>query len=344
MELNDRKIRILEAIINDYISLAEPIGSRTIAKKYDWGISSATIRNEMSDLEDMGYIVAPHASAGRVPSDKGYRLYVDRLMRKRELSKKDAMFLRQIIIDNINRIDYLMKETAKAIALLTNYTTIVTEPVVTRTRVKHIQLVPYDSDSVIIMLVTDGKSIRNGVLRLPLCPGYETLNALSVILNTYLSGLSPDEIDIGTETELRAAFGGYAQMLPYILDYIGTAMGDGNSAQIYTSGMKNILAFPEFSDLMKARAIFQTLEERDVLVTLLGNTDDDIHIIIGAENDLSHMRDCSVIKTTYHLGERNAGTIGIIGPTRMDYSQAVSVLNGIVNNINYAIKMIGDGG
>jgi heat-inducible transcriptional repressor len=195
MELNERKIRILEYIITDYIATAEPVGSRTIARKHDMGLSSATIRNEMSDLEVMGYIVAPHASAGRVPSDKGYRLYVDRLMRRRAaekdggvLSDEERRFLQGVINDNIDRIDYLMRETAKAISVLTNYTAVVSETVSPEEKIQHLQLLPLDESSVVLVTVTASKKVKNHVIRLPGPPEHDGLMRLSAALNAALGG------------------------------------------------------------------------------------------------------------------------------------------------------------
>ena len=170
MKLNDRKIKILEAIITDYVATAEPVGSRTIAKKYDLGISPATIRNEMSDLEEMGLIEQPHTSAGRIPSQMGYRMYVDNMMHKRVLTSEEVEFLKNAISLNVDRIEYLMQQTAKALSMLTNYTTIVTEPKSTRVKIKHIQLVPIDNNTVAAVVVTDSKAIKNHIIKAKAIP------------------------------------------------------------------------------------------------------------------------------------------------------------------------------
>lgn len=342
--LSERKIRILEFIINDYIASAEPVGSRTIARKYGLGLSSATIRNEMSDLEEMGYILAPHASAGRVPSDKGYRLYVDRLMRERELSADEVHFLRQIITGNVNRIDYLLMETAKAISLLTNYTTVISEAVTETAKVKHLQLIPLDDSAVVLVMVTTDKKIKNHTIRINRPPDAAMLSSLSGILNAHLHGKGIEDITSGFVKSLERQFGEYGGLLPPVIAAITGVLSNGRDIQVYTSGIKHILAFPEFSDLDKARAIFETLEEKDLLVMLLGGgRENDIEIVIGQENDISELHDCSIIKASYGTGGQTHGGIGIIGPTRMDYSQVVSVLSGIVKNINQAIKTFEDG-
>lgn len=349
MILNDRKIKILEAIINDYIETAEPIGSRTIAKKYNLGISSATIRNEMSDLEELGFIVQPHTSAGRVPSDKGYRLYVDRLMHFRELTQEESKFLQNIITQNINHIDYLMQQTAKAIALLTNYTTVVSEPKSRRTKVKHVQLVPLDEKSIIAVVVTDSKAIKNHVIRIESEFNIEQLNKISLLLNECIKNeIKFENICESVLNNFENKNGKYTSIVQDVIHAMLETIKTEDDIHLYTSGARNILEFPEFSNLEKAKTIFQTLEEKELLITLLGKNnlecDDSIQILIGNENDLEQFHDCSIIRTDYRFGGNSFGSIGIIGPTRMDYSQVVSILNGIVKNINDVIKALSSGG
>jgi len=350
MDLNERKTKILEAIINDYVATAEPIGSRTIAKKYDMGISSATIRNEMSDLEELGLIIQPHASAGRVPSDKGYRLYVDSLMKQEILSDEQEEYLRQVVAHNISHIDYLMRETAKAIALLTRYTTVVSEPRARKTCLKHVQLVPLDDYTVIVMVVSDAKTAKNMVIRVSRSPSYEELTNLSIALNAHLQGMSTEMLTSGLLSKLEQAFGEHRALIPPILEAIMSALGNGEDVRLYTSGMRNLLAFPEFADVEKAKSIFQTLEEKDVLANMLLDVQADdpngdgeqTQIVIGTENEIIHLKDCSIIKAHYNLGEQR-GAIGIIGPTRMDYAQVLSVLGGLVRNVKRAMKTFQDG-
>ncbi len=345
LNLNERKIKILEAIINDYIQTAEPVGSRTIAKKYSLGISSATIRNEMSDLEDLGLILQPHTSSGRIPSDKGYRLYVDKLMQHRELTEKEIGFLQQLVFNNISQIDYLMQEAARTISVLTNYTTIVSEPKLIKTKIKHIQLVPLDDSAIIIVLVTDGNIAKNYMLKIQNPPKYERLTELSGLLNAYLKNVGIEDIDSNIIKNLLNGSGENGNIIMPILDTIINALSAEDNVQVYTSGAKNMLSFPEFSNVEKAKAIFKTLEEKDILITLLNKKDnkDSIQIVIGSENDIDEMKDCSLIKANYFLENYSCGSIGIIGPTRMDYSQAVSVLSGIVKRINDILKALSGG-
>lgn len=344
MSLNDRKIKILQAIINDYIVTAEPVGSRTIAKKYDLGISSATIRNEMSDLEEMGFIIQPHASAGRIPSDMGYRLYVDRLMKCQELGENDQLFLQNIVSRNISRIDFLMEETARALSMLTNYTTIISEPVVKKTKLKQIRLVPLDENNIMLIIATEENFIKNYVLKVNVVPDDDLIFNISNKINKILQGHTLEEIDEKMIYLLKSELSECSDLVAPILHAVETTVKAAESVQVHLSGTKNILAFPEFSDVQKAKSLFQTLEEKEVLVTLLGeNIGNNIQILIGNENSIQEMKDCSVITTAYKFGDNTQGTIGILGPTRMDYSQVVSVLNGMVKNIEKVLKTLAEG-
>jgi len=323
---------------------AEPVGSRTIAKRYDLGISSATIRNEMSDLEEMGFIIQPHASAGRIPSDLGYRLYVDQLMQQKELGAEQQEFLQDVVSKNISRIDYLMEETAKAVSLLTNYTTIISEPMRKRTKLKQIRLLPLDNHSIMLIIATEGNYIKNHVIPVEIVPKEKKVFEMSMKINHILHGHTLADIDGGTAAILQKELQEYDGILPQILTAVEETMRSAENMQVHLCGAKNMLGFPEFKDLQKAKSLFQSLDEREVLVTLLGEgIDNEMQILIGSENNVQGLKDCSIITTTYKMGENTTGTIGILGPTRMDYSQVVSVLNGMVGNIEKVLKSLTNG-
>ena len=341
MTLSERQLKILEAIINDYIHTAEPIGSRTIAKKYSMGISSATIRNEMSDLEDMGFITQPHTSSGRVPSEKGYRFYVDSMMPRKPLTSDESLLLQRMILSNISQVEYMMKETANALARLTRYPAIVSEPYLKKAKIKHVQMIPVDEKTIFLVMVTDTKSVKSQPLTLPTAPDYEGLTRLTGILNKHLSGKTIREIDRPLIDKLLVAFESQAHILMPILGAIVALIQDEDDMRVFTSGVKNILAFPEFSDIRKAEAIFQALEERDALIAIIGQPQTEgIQIIIGEENSLELLKDCSVIKANYTIDNQSTGCIALIGPTRMDYGHAVSVLHGILQNIQHVLQAL----
>jgi len=342
MNLSDRQFKILEAIITDYIETAEPIGSRTIAKKSGLGISSATIRNEMSDLEEMGFISQPHTSSGRIPSSRGYRLFVDTMMQSRQLSDHDAMFLQRMIIDNIYHVEFMMQETAKALSLLTRYPAIVSEPYLKKTKIKHVQLVPLDEKSLLLVLVTDTKAVKNQIINLQAAPGYETLTQLSFHLNQHLTGLTIKEINRGLIDKMLGIFGNAAHILMPILGAISDMIQAEDDVRVFTSGVKNILAFPEFSDIRKAEAIFHALEDRASLFEILGQDSlEGISIVIGEENNIDLLKTCSLIKANYTIDNQSTGCIALIGPMRMNYAQAVSVLSGILQNMQSVTHALG---
>jgi len=342
MNLSARKFKILEAIITDYIETAEPIGSRTIAKKSGLGISSATIRNEMSDLEDMGLISQLHTSSGRVPSGQGYRLYVDTMMQRRQLCEAEALILQKMLIDNIYQVEYMMQETAKALSRLTRYPAIVSEPFLKKTRIKHVQLVPLDEKSLALVLVTDTKAVKNQIVNLQAVPGYDELTRLSFHLNQQLSGLTIREINRALIDKMLAIFGNAAHILMPVLGTISDMIQAEDDVRVFTSGVKNILAFPEFADIRKAEAIFHALEDRNALFEILGvEPFDGIHIAIGEENNIELLKTCSLIRANYTLDNQSTGCIALIGPMRMDYAQAVSVISGILQNMQRVTHALG---
>lgn len=340
MNLNERKIKILEAIITDYIETGEPIGSRTIAKKYDLGISSATVRNEMSDLEELGLIIQPHTSSGRIPSDKGYRFYVDNFIGHRELTNEETTFLKNVVINNINHMDYLMEQTARALSILTNYTTIISKPKLDEDKIKHIQLVPLDENSIIAVLVTENKNIKNIIIDVQREFNQEEFIKLTNILNETIKNHTLLEIKNIICSDNASITSEYEIIIKLIFKAILKDLKEEEDIKLYTSGVNNILDFPEFSNIKKAKTIFQTFEEKDMLINILGNNakgENNIQILIGRENDIEEFKDCSIVKTEYKIANAT-GTIGIIAPTRMDYAKAISVLNSIIENMNDVLR------
>lgn len=341
MSLSERKVKILQAIINDYIATAEPVGSRTIAKKYDFGLSSATIRNEMSDLEEMGFIIQPHASSGRIPSDLGYRLYVDSLMQQRDLVENEKSFLHGMISENVNQIEYLMEETAKMLSAMTNYTTIISEPIIKSTRLKKIHFMRLDEKNVMIIIAAEGNIVKNHLAKVDYLPSDDELYSISGVVNQCLEGQIMESIELEAIEKLHKNLPGYDELITATLRAMQKTVKSSENLQLHLSGAKNILAFPEFSDVQKAKSLIQTLEDKESLKNLLtSNTvdGDEVQIYIGNESGIEEMKDCSIITTSYKFADNITGTIGILGPTRMNYSQVVSVLNGMVKNIEGVVK------
>ena len=335
--LNSRKIKILEAIVNDYIASAEPIGSRTIAKKYGLGISSATIRNEMSDLEEMGYIIASHASSGRAPSDKGYRLYVDEFMQKKRLKPEQKKLLINATTNKLNQIDLMLKDIAQAICHITNYTTIVADQPQSH-KIKHIQIVPIDSATLALMLITDLKAIKNHIVFLQNSDeiSFNTAAKISAELSRLLAGASINdltELFIGLIKHRFNEINISHTIVRPLIEAIRALLQAADNIKIHTFGVKNILDFPEFSDAAKARVIVGILEEPEDLKKLLSNEGGQIKVLIGKENEDAMLKDCSIIKANMRISGHLSCNIAIIGPTRMDYSQVMSVFGTILEGM-----------
>lgn len=340
-DINERKIRILEAIIYDYIQTGDPVGSRTISKKYGLGVSSATIRNEMSDLEELGFILQPHASAGRIPSHKGYRLYVDNLMKTRTLSPEEEVLIGQAIRERIDNIELLLEETAKLVSILTNYATIASTTTVSKMKIKRLQLVLVDERTVACVMIFDTNIVRHEVIKTNRVVDYDLCHLLTNMLDELLkekviTATNLEDMSIFIKEKLK----GYSEIAEGIINAIEHVFEQEKQSNVFTRGVMNILHFQEFSDIDKAKKILELFEQKPYLIQLLENRKSDkINVMIGEENTLEPMKECSIITTSYSIGEYTLGNIGIIGPTRMNYAQVISVLE----HISYYIKnMLGD--
>ncbi|MDD3839086.1 MAG: heat-inducible transcriptional repressor HrcA [Clostridia bacterium] len=335
MELNERKLAILQAVVDDYIMNAEPVGSRTIAKKYNVGISSATIRNEMSDLEELGYLIQPHTSAGRIPSDKGYRLYVDNLMRVNELSEVQAREINRIYKKHLDKIETIIVNTAKIISDLTKYTSLVLAPQLNNVMIKNIEIIQVASRRALLIIVTNAGIIKDVIIKLPSGITREELHKISRLLTSKFRGKTVSEVDISVLGELKNELARYKDILNNIVDNINKCANSPDYNDIYLDGATNIFNFPEYNDVLKAKGFLSIFEEKSLLIDLLTMPSNlDLEISIGQENEYEEMHDCSVIKATYKIGDKKIGTIGVIGPTRMQYANVITLINFIKNNLS----------
>ncbi len=336
VELDERKLKILQAVVRNYLETGEPVGSRTISKYTDLNLSSATIRNEMADLEELGYILQPHTSAGRIPSDKGYRLYVDHMMAEKE---REVAQIRQELLQKEEKMDQLLKQTAKLLANDTNYAAMVSAPMVRGNKVKFVQLSRVDENQLVAVVVAEGNLIRNNMIAISRPIDDETLLKLNIMLNTSLNGLSLSQINLGMITALKAQAGAHEDIVAEVLDAVAETIGGDEDLEIYTSGAKNIFRYPELADNQKASEIINAFEEKNPLHSLALKTLSDeentgIQVYIGNEAPLPGMNDCSVVTATYDLGEGMKGTIGIIGPKRMDYEKVVDTMKSIMGQLD----------
>ena len=336
MELSERKHTILKAIIQNYLETGEPVGSRTLSKSTDLNLSSATIRNEMSDLTDMGYIVQPHTSAGRIPSDKGYRLYVDMLMEEKEQELEE---LKSTMLEKTDKVDKVLKQAAKVLAANTNYATMVSAPINRKNTLKFIQLSQVNEEQIIAVIVMGGNVIKNKIIDVNEELGSETLLKLNMLLNTTLNGMSIEEINLGLIARLKEQAGIHSQVISNVLDAVAETIHVDEDMEIYTSGATNIFKYPELSDKQSAQEIISAFEEKQQLAELVSETlsSEDSHgiqVYIGDETPVKTMKDCSVVTATYELGEGMKGTIGIIGPKRMDYEHVMRTLKTLQNELD----------
>ena len=327
-QLTDRKKRILKAIIRTYMETGEPVGSRTISKDKDLNVSSATIRNEMSDLTEMGYIVQPHTSAGRIPSDKGYRLYVDELMREKEDEIEE---LRNLMIEKTDKMDKVLKKVARVLASNTNYATMISVPQYSGSKLKFIQLSRVNELQLVAVVVCEGNVIRNQIIDLDEEMDDETNLKLNLLRNTNMIGLPIQDINLGKIDRMKEQAGNDRGLVARVLDAVAATIHvDEDDMEIYTSGATNFFKYPELSDTTKATGLISTFEEKQQLVDLVKErmADDStgVQVYIGDELPISTMKDCSVVTATYALGEGMHGTIGIVGPKRMDYENVVNSL------------------
>ena len=325
-QLTDRKKRILKAIIKTYMETGEPVGSRTISKDADLNVSSATIRNEMSDLTDMGYIVQPHTSAGRIPSDKGYRLYVDELMKEKEDEIEE---IRNLMIEKTDKMEKVLKNVARVLASNTNYATMVSVPQYSGNKLKFIQLSRVNEQQLVAVVVCEGNVIRNQIIDLD-----EEMDDETLLIQ---------DINLGMIARLKEQAGIHSGLVARVLDAVAATIHvDEDDLEIYTSGATNFFKYPELSDKTKATELISTFEEKQQLVDLVKErmADDNtgVQVYIGDELPISTMKDCSVVTATYELGEGMHGTIGIVGPKRMDYENVVNSLKTLKVELDEVFK------
>ena len=339
LELDERKTKILDAIIRNYLATGEPVGSRTISKYSDLNLSSATIRNEMSDLEELGYILQPHTSAGRIPSDKGYRFYVDHLMQEKE---REVSEMKEFVIEKTEKMEQVLRQVAKLLANNTNYATLVSAPSYHKNKIKFIQLSAVDENQLLAVIVMNNNIVKNQMIELTESLDNETLLKLNILLNTSLNGLALTEINLATIARLKEQAGIHSSIVSDVLDALAQTFSEEEDLQIYTSGATNILKYPELTASESAAKLLSAFEEKEELVSLvtesLSDEETGIQVYIGNEAPIQTMKDCSVVTATYDLGEGVKGTIGIVGPKRMDYENVMhnlktlkSQLDGIFN-------------
>ena len=340
-ELDERKVKILNAIIQNYLETGEPVGSRTISKSSDLNLSSATIRNEMSDLEELGYIVQPHTSAGRIPSDKGYRFYVDHLMAEKDEEISD---IKDLMIEKTEKMEKMLKQVVKVLANNTQYATMISAPALSGTKVKFVQLSQVNENQILSVVMMSGNIVKNKLIDVDEPLNSENMLKLNMLLNTHLNGLTVSDINLALISNMKNQAGEFSDIIEEVLQTVAETIGD-EEMEIYTSGATNIFKYPELADTQKASEFISAFEEKEELRNLISDIETDgektgtgIQVYIGDESPIQTMKDCSVVTATYELGEGVKGTIGIIGPKRMDYKNVMDNLTHLKNQLDQMLK------
>jgi len=335
--LDERKRQVLFAIVRDYIQTAEPVGSRTIARRYSFGIGAATIRNEMADLEELGYLEQPHTSAGRIPSDRGYRCYVDSLAELPELTASEAALVKRQFGGRLRGQEIVLEAAARLLSSITNYTSIVIGPTPVQTRLKLMQVVPLNEQSAVLMIVADNGFVANEVIVLPAGVSTDELGEVCRFITGKYRGYAIDRLH---EADFRADVGGFAMgvtAFEQAMDSLIASLERHEGERVVLGGATNILNQREFKDVGKLRDILKVLEMQELVFKLVTTAAaNPLSISIGAENALDAMRDCSLITASYTIVGEGVGHISILGPTRMEYPRVIALLN-------YVSKIIGQG-
>ena len=333
MEISGRKLAILKVIIDDYITTGVPIGSRTISKKPGMELSSATIRNEMADLEELGFLEQPHTSAGRIPSDKAYRLYVDKMMRAARLTAEESNYIRNYFTSRMNQIEDVISNTADIISDTTRQISMVLTPQIQTAAIKRIQLVRIDETKALLLIVTSTGLVKDSIIRIPPDIDNSYLEMISNVLtqNTYDKTLA--QAKAYALDEFKDDIRNHSQFISRVLDAIDDGIDSKKS--VVLGGAGNIFRFPEYQDVDKAKNFLQILETKEMLYSMLKKaTELEFSIRIGKENEFEEMKDMSVVTATYKIGGKALGSFGVIGPTRMNYAKVVALLNHIGNSLN----------
>lgn len=338
MDLDERKQKILQAIIQDYIISAEPVGSRTIARKYDLGVSAATIRNEMFDLEMTGYLEQPHTSAGRIPSIKGYRFYVDCLLQPTKISNDEKKFVQVWFQDKMNDVDQIFQSTAKFLAKVTHNVTLVMASQSLAAKLKYIRFLPLDHRRAIMIVVTDSGQIENCIY--PKVDGVDVddLNVIAEKLTYYLAGVPMININMEMLEKYHESIVDDLEL--YRLAFRSMHKAFRREQQLYKGGTMELLNKPEFKDVDKARTLFTFLEEQDVAVNLFHDDDNEqnVTVRIGEEAQLSPMKDCSIIEATFKSNDIVLGKIAVLGPTRMEYAKIIGLLDFMKQHVTHILE------
>ena len=339
--ISERKKQILRAVVINYIKTAEPVGSRTVARSYRMGLSSATIRNEMADLEDLGYLVQPHTSAGRIPSQQGYRYYVDFLMDLADLSDDEQLALTSSLsTEKMREIEQIIVNSARVLSSATNQTSLIMGPQFKKSAFRQMRILPLDETRGLVVLITDTGFIKNKVIDMKQQLSQAELQQVVSYLNQKLYGLTIDQVTTSLINELKRDLFRRLEILEQAFILLEESLKEEKQIRVFLGGTTNILNQPEFKDVDKIRRMLNLFEQEPLLFKILeaSSSDDDIVIRIGCENEFSDIQECTLITGTYKIHDKTLGTLGVLGPTRMDYSRVISVMRRLVDHLNQSLS------
>ncbi len=338
--LTERQLLILQVIVDDFIHSAQPVGSRSLAKKDDISFSSATIRNDMADLEELGFIEKTHTSSGRVPSEKGYRYYVDHLLTPQLLKNEELNMLNSVFADRVYELEKLVQKSAQILSDITNYTSIVLGPNVRDNRLRKISLVPLNADKAVAIIVTDTGHVENKVISIPPSFDASQLEKVVNILNEKLAGVPLLELSDKIYNEVALLFKKHVHDYGQLMHSLADTLRSAPEGKLFFGGKTNMLMQPEFHDIERVRLLLSLIEHEKELYNHIARNPRGLHVKIGSENNDPAMEYCSLVTATFHVGQEQFGTIAILGPTRMDYGRVIPLLESFSNDFSTALMRL----
>ena len=337
---NDRKREILKSVVKEYIFTAEPVGSRTIARRYQMSLSSATIRNEMADLEEMGYLEQPHTSAGRVPSQLGYRFYVDNLMDMESMRPEDEEIIKKSIM-KANDIEKIIAESSKVLSQVARHTSLILGPQFRKSSFQGMRILPLGEKKGLVVLITGTGFIKNRVIELPQSLTGAELQQVVQYINHKLQGLTIDQVTDSLIKELKRDLFRRMELLEQAFLLLEESMIEDEKVKVFLGGTTNILNQPEFKDVEKIRKFLNLFEQDELLYMLLQSgegEEDGLTVRIGSENSVEEVHECTLVTSTFVMGQGSVGKIGVLGPTRMDYSRVVAVVKCLAESLSETLN------
>ncbi|RBW70494.1 heat-inducible transcriptional repressor HrcA [Bacillus taeanensis] len=331
--LTDRQLLILQLLTDDYIRSAEPIGSRTISKREDVTFSSATIRNELADLEEMGFLEKTHSSSGRIPSEKGYRFYVDHLLSPSTLSGEDVESIKRLFTEKLYEVEKVIQESAKILSEMTNYTSIILGPEMFETRLKHLQIIPLSNGTAVVIFVTNTGHVENQTISIPEQVDRSELEKIINILNERLKNVSLIELRSKLFEEIADVLKAHIKNYQHVLTMLNESFSATKNEKVFYGGKTNILSQPEFRDVDKVRMLLNAIEQEELVYQLVRAQAPGIEVKIGQENHLQEVKNCSIITASYSISGKHMGSIAMLGPTRMEYRRVISLLDFISKDL-----------